>query len=191
MPYDAPMPTLSPSRALLDASWPVWAVAGGKLLLHLCTSGRGYGFFGDELYYLACADHLDWGYVDHPPLSIWVLAGWRSLLGDGLFSLRLLSALLGAGAVVRAGQLAHGLGGGRQAQLLTALVIALAPMNLVVHGYFSMNALDILIWSSAFCLLVRVVREPTRARWLGLGALLGVGLLDKLSVLWLGAGLFV
>jgi hypothetical protein len=40
-----------------------------KLLLHLLTY-RGYGYFRDELYYIVCSQHLDFGYVDHPPLSI-------------------------------------------------------------------------------------------------------------------------
>jgi hypothetical protein len=45
------------------------AFAGAKLLLNLATINR-YGYFRDELYYLASTEHLDWGYVDHPPLSI-------------------------------------------------------------------------------------------------------------------------
>ena len=47
------------------------------IVLQLATGWR-YGLFRDELYYLACARHLDWGYVDHPPLSIVVLAGGSS-----------------------------------------------------------------------------------------------------------------
>src|SRR6266498_2035276 len=39
------------------------------LLVHLLTNGR-YGYFRDELYYIACARHLDFGYIDQPPLSI-------------------------------------------------------------------------------------------------------------------------
>lgn len=38
-----------------------------KLLLHFLTNGQ-YGCFRDELYYLACGEHLDWGYVDQSPL---------------------------------------------------------------------------------------------------------------------------
>src|ERR1035438_10596753 len=37
-----------------------------RLLLHLLTANR-YGIFRDELYYIACSRHLDWGYVDMPP----------------------------------------------------------------------------------------------------------------------------
>ncbi len=54
----------------------VWIAAGAKLVVHLATNHR-YGYFVDELYYLACADHLGWGYVDHPPFSIALLAQGR------------------------------------------------------------------------------------------------------------------
>jgi len=41
----------------------VCCIAAVRLLLLLLTAKR-FGFFGDEMYYLDCADHLDWGYVD-------------------------------------------------------------------------------------------------------------------------------
>src|SRR5688572_11665554 len=91
------------------------AFALAKLVLHLSTS-QGYGYFRDELYYLACADHLAWGYVDHPPLSIALLAGVRALLGDSLPALRLVPALAGALTVLVTGLTARAMGGGRFAQ---------------------------------------------------------------------------
>jgi hypothetical protein len=62
-------------------------IAALRLALHLATV-QGYGIFRDELYYLACASHLDFGYVDHPPFSIAILWAWRTLFGDGLVALR-------------------------------------------------------------------------------------------------------
>ena len=48
-----------------------WVLIGGfsflLLSVHMLVSGR-YGYFVDELYYLACSHHLDWGYVDQAPL---------------------------------------------------------------------------------------------------------------------------
>jgi hypothetical protein len=44
-------------------------IAGAKLLLHLLTAAR-YGIFRDEMYYLACSQHMAWGYVDHPPATV-------------------------------------------------------------------------------------------------------------------------
>jgi 4-amino-4-deoxy-L-arabinose transferase-like glycosyltransferase len=75
-----------------------WAWIAGPLLVvlaaHLAVLGR-YGFGWDELYYVACADHLAWGYVDHPPLIAFVTAATRFLLGDSLPALRLPNVLAG------------------------------------------------------------------------------------------------
>ncbi|MGH7416186.1 MAG: hypothetical protein ACREKB_00210 [Candidatus Rokuibacteriota bacterium] len=61
----------------------VLLVAAAKLLLHLVTASR-YGYFGDELYFLACGEHLDWGYVDQPPLIAAVAWLVRHTLGTSL-----------------------------------------------------------------------------------------------------------
>ncbi len=54
-----------------------------KVTLHLLTY-KGFGFFSDEFYYIACSKRLAWGYVDHPPLSILLLRLDRRLFGDSL-----------------------------------------------------------------------------------------------------------
>lgn len=48
-------------------------LAFAKLVIHLLTS-TGYGYFGDELYWLAMTKHLDFGYVDVPPLVAFLSA---------------------------------------------------------------------------------------------------------------------
>jgi hypothetical protein len=53
-------------------------ISAFKLLVHL-YAGRHYGYFVDELYYLACSRHLDWGYVDQPPLI--ALIAWMARFG--------------------------------------------------------------------------------------------------------------
>src|SRR2546429_6511011 len=89
----------------------VLIIALAGVLLHLATGWR-YGLFRDEFYYLACANHLDWGYVDRPPLSIVVLAAVRGLLGDSLLAVRLAPALLFGLLVWLGACLARELGGG-------------------------------------------------------------------------------
>src|SRR5947208_12859829 len=87
-----------------------------KLLLHLVVNAMGgYGYFRDEFYYIACSNHLDWGYVDQPPLSIALLAVSRLLIGDSLFAVRLIPAIAGALTVFLTGFLARELGGGKRA----------------------------------------------------------------------------
>jgi hypothetical protein len=69
-----------------------------KVLTHLAV-GKGYGYFRDEFYYLACSEHLAWGYVDQPPLSILILWIGRNILGDSVIAIRLLAVLAGAATV--------------------------------------------------------------------------------------------
>ena len=123
----------------------VLIIALAGVLLHLATGWR-YGLFRDEFYYLACANHLDWGYVDHPPLSIVVLAAVRGLLGDSLLAVRLVPALLFGVLVWLGACLARELGGGPFAQSLAALSVAVAPVYLALTGFYSMNALPSCSW---------------------------------------------
>src|SRR6476659_406079 len=76
--------------------WPwVYVIALVYFALHLLTSTR-YGYFRDALYYLACSEHLAFGYVDQPPLI--ALLGWlaRHTLGTSLPALLFWPALAGA-----------------------------------------------------------------------------------------------
>ena len=93
-----------------------------KLGLHLATS-EGYGHFRDELYYLASTEHMAWGHVDHPPLSIALLWLSRALPGDSLLAVRFLPAVAGSATVHVAGLFARELGGGARAQGLAALCV--------------------------------------------------------------------
>ncbi|MGH9463288.1 MAG: glycosyltransferase family 39 protein [Vicinamibacteria bacterium] len=166
------------------------ALAGAKLLLHASAMDQ-YGYFRDELYYLASTEHLAWGYVDHPPLSIAVLAVIRALLGDSLLALRTVPVLAGIATVFIVGVLARELGGGRFAQGLAALAAFAAPVFLGEGRYYSMNALDQLFWALAMLLLLRALDTGKRRHWIALGLVLGLGLLNKISVLWLGGGMVV
>ncbi len=149
----------------------------------------GYGIFRDELYYIACAKRLAWGYVDQPPLSIALLALQRLVLPDAVLALKLLPALAGAATVYLVGALAARLGGRAWAQAAASLAALCAPVYLAIFGFFSMNAFDLLLWTVAFWLVVRTIDTGGTRWWAWLGLVLGLGLLNKISVLWFGFGL--
>jgi len=168
-----------------------WLCAGLFFVLQLGWGPR-YPVFRDEFYYLACADYLAWGYVDHPPLSIAVLAVWRAFFGETLLSLRVLPSLAGAATVLLASALAGVLGGGSFARTLTAAAVLAAPTVFGITSFYSMNAFDFVFWIASVLLLARlcVAEAATRRRlWLMLGMMVGLGLLNKLSVGALGAGI--
>jgi hypothetical protein len=52
-----------------------------------------------------------------------------------------------------------------------------------------MNAFDVLTWTLAFWLVARTIDTGGTRWWVLLGITLGLGLQNKISVLWLGAGL--
>jgi hypothetical protein len=162
--------------------------AAARLLLYFVV-GEGYGYFRDEFYYLACADHLAWGYVDQPPLSILLLKISRAVLGDSVMAIRLLPALAGAAAIFLTGWMARAIGGGRFAQALAMIAVLVTPIHLGLTGFYSMNALDVLLWTGAAALLIQILRCDSKHLWPWLGVVLGLGLLNKISMLWLGAGL--
>jgi Dolichyl-phosphate-mannose-protein mannosyltransferase len=166
-------------------------LALSKLGIHLLSSLVTYGYMTDELYYLDCANHLAWGYVDHPPLSVAALALLRLTLGDSLMALRLVPALAGAATVVLVGLMARELGGGRTAQGLAALAAVVAPVYLGVDAFYSMNAFEPAFWALAAYLLLRLENGAPPRLWLLVGVVIGLGLLNKISMLWLALGLGV
>jgi len=165
------------------------ALATGYALLHLAVIGR-YGYFRDELYYLACGRHLAWGYVDHPPLIGLVARLIERFLGDSLPAVRLPAILAGALAIAGTGILARELGGGRFAQALAAVGLAIAPVYLFLFHILSMNAFEPLFWTAAALVLLRLLQGGDPRLWLLFGAIAGLGLLNKHSMLLFGFGVF-
>lgn len=166
------------------------AIAAATALFHIVTA-RGYGWFRDELYYIACARHLAWGYVDHPPFV--ALVGWlvEHTLGATLDAMRLVPALCAGATVLVAAAIARQMGGRRLAQCAAAATVALAPVNLSLASYFSMNAIDHLIWALMLLTATRLFVTDDRRLWIVFGLFAGIGLENKVSVLFLGAGIAI
>jgi hypothetical protein len=164
------------------------AIAAVKLLVH-SYGGRHYGYFVDELYYLACSRHLDWGYVDQPPLIALITWIWRSVFGQSLAALRLLPALAGVAEVVLTALIARELGGKRFAQALAAMAVLVAPGMLAADGLLTMNAFEPLFWMGSAYLLIRLIKTNNMKLWIWFGLLAGFGLENKYSMLIFGAGL--
>ena len=142
----------------------VFALAAVKLIAHLVNASH-YGIFRDELYFLACSEHLDWGYVDQPPLIAAIAWFARHVFGESLLELRLLPALAGAGKVVLAGFLARELGGGRYAQGLAALAVLVAPIYLGIDHLLTMNAFEPLFWMGGALCVARWIRTGNERLW--------------------------
>jgi len=164
--------------------------AAAKLLLHLLTASR-YGYFRDELYFLACGEHLDWGYVDQPPLVAVIAWFSRTAFGDSLLAIRFLPALAGTVLVWLTGSIARELGGGRFAQALSALTVALAGVYLIMSHLLTMNAFEPLFWMGCAYVIIRIIKTGNRKLWVCFGVLAGLGLENKYSMAIFGFALAV
>lgn len=184
--------TTNGRRAL--ASTLVLSIAAANLIFHLLIANR-YGIFRDELYYLACSEHLDAGYVDQPPLIAFIAWIARHLFGESLVGLRFLPALAGATTVWLTGKLAGELGGRTFARALAALAAFAAPVFLLMHHWLTMNAFEPLIWLGCAWCIVRAIHRDEPRYWLWFGVLIGIGMENKYSTAFfafaVGAALLV
>jgi 4-amino-4-deoxy-L-arabinose transferase-like glycosyltransferase len=183
---DAPAASGPPARPGF-ATTLVLVQAAIKLVVHLTVNLRTpYGVHRDELLYLAMGRHLKlWG-MDFPPGIAIVAEVSRTLLGDSLLAIRIFPALFGVGVLVLAALIARELGGGRVAQGLAAFCVLTSPLFLRSANLLQPGVMDQLIWTAALYVLVRLCRGYGPGGWLLLGLLLGLGLLTKFSVVFIG-----
>lgn len=158
--------------------------------LHLVVNGR-YGYFVDELYYLACSRHLDWGYVDQPPLIAFITWIERNTLGDSLHALRFLPAIADGLLVFLTGLIARELGGRRYAQILACVAVIVAPLYLGLGNLLTMNAFEPLFWMGCALVAIKIFKGGSPKLWLMFGVLAGFGLENKHSMLFFGFGFMV
>src|ERR1700689_1585076 len=170
------------------------SLALAKLLIQFAGINH-YGFFRDELYYMACGEHLAWGYIDQPPLIALIAWFARHAFGDSMFAVRLLPALAGAAVVFLAGWIAREFGGGLFAQFLASLAMLFAPAYLAFDSFLSMNAFEPLFWTLCALIVIRIVKGGPPSWWLLFGAIAGIGLENKHTMLVFGfaivAGLLI
>jgi hypothetical protein len=152
-------------------------------------TGNAYGYFRDELYYLAASHHLALGYVDYPLFIAWLTAFVRTTLGDSLLALHFFPALAGALVVLLAGLMARELGGGRLAQVLAATAALLAPIFLAQNSMLTMDSFDELWWVLGMFIMLKIFKHDRPQGWLWFGLVAGLGLLTKVTIVYLGAAL--
>ena len=159
----------------------VYVIALTYFTLHLLTSTR-YGYFRDALYYLACSEHLAPGYVDQPPLI--AVLGWftRHTLGTSLPALLFWPALAGALRIILTAVFARELGAGRFGTVLAAALAATPGVWWVIDHQFAMNSLEPLFWGGLAYVIVRLINTANPKLWLAFGAIAGIGLLNKYSI---------
>ena len=156
-------------------------IAAIYFLAHMATATR-YGYFRDALYFLACSEHLAWGYVDQPPLIVFIAWVARHTLGVSLPALLLWPALAGAARIIFTAAFARELGANKFGAALAAALAATPAVWYVIDHQFAMNAFEPLFWTGCAFAIARMIHTNNPKWWLAFGAIGGLGLENKYSI---------
>ena len=166
----------------------VLIIAGISFVIHIVFANN-YGYFRDELYFMAMSQHPGFGYVDVPPLVPLITLIPRYLTGNALWALHVISALVCAGTIVLTGLMARLLGGTAWVQGLAALGSATALVLLAGGSTYTYDVFDQFWWALAATILIVLLRDERPRLWLAFGVVAGLGLLTKETILFWGFGL--
>lgn len=162
------------------------------LLLHALTAAR-YGYFRDELYFIAASKHLAWGYVDQPPLV--AVAAWLAApAGYAPIALRALPILAAAATVYLTIRLAGELGGGRFAQALAGIATLLMPGYLLLGNTLTTTSFEPFFWTLTIYIAIRIVRASDAQAprwWMLLAVATAAGAYAKYSIVLPAVGVLI
>lgn len=156
-------------------------LALGGILIHILLNGQ-YGFHRDELDVLMNARRLDWGYVAYPPFTPFVARLGLELFGESLRGLRVFSAIAQGIVMILAGLMARDMGGRRNAQVLAAFAVFIAPIALMAGTWIMYFAFDYLWWVLVAFFMVRLLATDNPRYWLGIGVGIGLGMMTKFTM---------
>ena len=168
----------------------IWAIALAKFFFHLYFNNR-YGYFRDEFDYIACGDHLAWGYVDQPPLIPFLIHLSRAVLGDSLRAIRFIPSLASSLLVVQTAYITRELGGKFYAILLSAITVVIAPQYLSNGSLLGTNCLEPNLWMGCAFFIILAIKRNQPRYWLWVGTFAGLGMEEKYSIALFVVGIVV
>lgn len=156
------------------------------IIIYTSTFIKGYGYFIDEFYYIACANNPAGGYVDHPPLAPLILTFYKFVFGESLYAIRFLPAFSASVTVFLTGIITRDMGGSRTAQAIASFSIMMSPVFATFSGFFSMNAFEPMLTAIVLYYLVKMLRKDNPVYWIHIGIVFGLLILNKHT-----AGIFI
>lgn len=161
-------------------------IAGLAAFVFHLVANPHYGFFRDELYFIICGFHPQWGYVDQPPITPLLAAG-SQLFGRSLFLLRAVAAIFGGASVYVICLLVIEFGGGKFALVLAAIAGTLCPVLAAFAEKVGPDMVGLWLWPLAALYLVRIAKGGDLRQWIGVGLAIGFSIESKYSVLFFAA----
>lgn len=161
---------------------PVWVIIGVSILIRMLAISTN-DLLVEEAYYWNYAVHLDFGYLDHPPMVALLIRGFTALFGINEFAVRI-------GAMVCWCLTAFFMF--RLSELIAPKTGKYAVMCLAILPFFFLQSLVITpdqplvaCWAAGLYCLYRALVCRERQYWYLSGICLGLGMLSKYTMVLL------
>jgi hypothetical protein len=172
---------------LSDTAILVWM--GTALVILHCLTNNQYGFHRDELNFIEDGRHLAWGYIDCQPFTPFMAAIAERLFGTSLVGIRFFPAVSQGLVLVLTGLMVRRMGGNRWAQVIAAAGAAISGVSLSQGSIFMYVSFDFLWWVVVAYGVISLLKTGNARWWLAIGAAIGLGMMTKLTMIYLVAGL--
>jgi dolichol-phosphate mannosyltransferase len=135
----------------------------------------------EEAYYWNYSRHLDYGYLDHPPMVAWLIRLGTSLLGQTELGVRAGALLCGAVTSVFIFKLARNAFG--ETSALAALLLAQSlPFFFLAGLIMTPDAPLSAAWAASLYFLERALIGKQPGAWWRAGVCLGIGMISKYTI---------
>ena len=169
-------------------AWVILCLALANVAFHMLLPE--YGYHRDEMYYVAIADGFSFANLDMPPGAPLYLKLFLVLFGHSLKVMHLAASVCGSLVIVFAGLIAKEFGGKTYAILFTGICLIFSGLA-IFGSLYTYDGLSFVVWAGVFYLIVRMINGGDQKLWLIAGLLLGIGMMTKLTIFFLGLAVFV
>lgn len=170
------------SRACVLVGWRVAAVG---VAIYVCVLRLIFlglvDLWPQEAYYWNYAQHLDIGYLDHPPMVAWLIWATTSLFGDNEFGVRFAAWLGWFATAFFSFGLTRQLFG-KSPAFVSLLLVAALPFFFATGFLMTPDAPLVTAWAGTLCFLARAMIGGKRNAWWGVGICIGLGMLSKYTI---------
>jgi 4-amino-4-deoxy-L-arabinose transferase-like glycosyltransferase len=156
-------------------------------LLRILSIGA-HDLLVEEAYYWNYAEHLDFSYLDHPPMVALLIKLSTTLFGTHELGVRFLSLICALFTAYFSFQLSNLIspGSGR----FSVFLLAILPFFFLHSLIITPDAPLILCWSAALYNLYQALVQNISKHWITAGVWIGLGMLSKYTIALLGPAIF-
>ncbi len=143
----------------------------------------------EEAYYWNYAQHLDIGYIDHPPMIALLIKLSTWIWGHNEFAVRFPAWCcwgIAAFYCYRLSELIH-----QGSGWFACLLLCVLPFGFVYSFFITPDTLLMALWSALLFYLYRALCLGEQNAWYLAGIILGLGLLSKYSIMLLAFSSFI